>query len=349
MGTRLCLGHMDTGNYDAETVRFFDVAHEGAQIRLVAGEVERWGEALSGLNPRSLVIIPTEAIARQAAHLGVGLAEPLRIPIVVTESLPRYVGALDVVVVVGEPGECDWASRALITASQRGATTVLIGPAKGPLVEDCPEDTLVAPCLPTAEGSSPARSIAALHALCCLLYQGPIAVKETLEDLAAAVDRELAQLSPERDATTNPGRQLREFIDGARIIHSCVLDPYSYSERREHVQLDALVARMAATIWAVHGLPSAYVDPAELRRALDRDSDSSPANDLFYDPFIDGDGAEGALVPLKVVFWGQEEANLPNSLAVRSIDPDPGLGHLARSLQLITRSFAATAYEISKG
>ena len=349
MGARLCLGHMDTGNYDAETVRFFDVAHEGAQIRLVAGEVERWGEALGGLNPRSLVIIPTDAIARQAAYLGVGLAEPLRIPIVVTESLPRYVGALDLVVVVGEPGECDWASRALITASQRGATTVLIGPAKGSLVEDCPEDTLVAPCLPTAEGSSPARSIAALHALCCLLYQGPTAVKETLEDLAAAVDRELAQLSPERDATTNPGRQLREFIDGARIIHSCVLDPYSYSERREHVQLDALVARMAATIWAVHGLPSAYVDPAELRRALDRDSDSSPANDLFYDPFIDGDGAEGALVPLKVVFWGQEEANLPNSLAVRSIDPEPGLGHLARSLQLITRSFAATAYEISKG
>ena len=225
MGARLCLGHMDTGNYDAETVRFFDVAHEGAQIRLVAGEVERWGEALSGLNPRSLVIIPTDAIARQAAHLGVGLAEPLRIPIVVTESLPRYVGALDLVVVVGEPGECDWASRALITASQRGATTVLIGPAKGPLVEDCPEDTLVAPCLPTAEGSSPARSIAALHALCCLLYQDPTAVKETLEDLAAAVDRELAQLSPERDATTNPGRQLREFIHGARIIHSCVLDP----------------------------------------------------------------------------------------------------------------------------
>ena len=55
------------------------------------------------------------------------------------------------------------------------------------------------------------------------------------------------------------------------------------------------------------------------------------------------------MVPLKVVFWGQEEANLPNSLAVRSIDPEPGLGHLARSLQLITRSFAATAYEISKG
>ena len=85
VGARLCLSHMDTGNYDAETVRFFDVAHEGAQIRLLAGEVELWSEALRGLNPRSLVIIPTDAIAREAAHLGVGLAEPLRIPLVVTE------------------------------------------------------------------------------------------------------------------------------------------------------------------------------------------------------------------------------------------------------------------------
>ena len=110
---------MDTGNYDAETVRFFDVAHEGAQIRLLAGEVELWSEALRGLNPRSLVIIPTDAIAREAAHLGVGLAEPLRIPLVVTESLPRYVGALDVVVVVGETGECDWACLLYTSPSPR--------------------------------------------------------------------------------------------------------------------------------------------------------------------------------------------------------------------------------------
>ena len=122
MGARLCLGHMDTGNYDAETVRFFDVAHEGAQIRLVAGEVERWGEALSGLNPRSLVIIPTDAIARQAAHLGVGLAEPLRIPIVVTESLPRYVGALDLVVVVGKQGATS------VSSGQSSTSGPLAGP-----------------------------------------------------------------------------------------------------------------------------------------------------------------------------------------------------------------------------
>ncbi|WKS67572.1 exopolyphosphatase [Corynebacterium accolens] len=346
-------GFTEGSAYDTETVRFFDVAHEGAQIRLLAGQMERWGEILNGLNPRSLVILPTDAIAREAAHLGVGLAEPLRIPLVVTESLPQYVGALDIVVAVGEPAECDWASRALIAASQRGATTILVGPASGPLVEDCPEDTLIAPSLPTAEGCSPARFITALYALCSIVRTSPRAVCEELEDLAAAVDREIEQLSPERDDAINPGRQLREYAEGARIIHSCVIDPYAYAERRERVHIDTLVARMAATIWAVHGLPGTFVEPADLRGALDRGAESStapaPADDLFYDPFIDGAGADAPLIPLKVIFWGQEEANLPNSLAVRSTDPEPGLGHLARSLQLITRSFAATAYEISKG
>ncbi|QRJ57398.1 exopolyphosphatase [Corynebacterium macginleyi] len=346
-------GFTDGSAYDTEIVRFFDIAHEGAQIRLLAGQLERWGETLNGLNPRSLVILPTDAIAREAAHLGVGLAEPLRIPLVVTESLPQYVGAFDIVVVVGEPAECEWASRALIAASQRGATTILVGPTNGPLVEDCPEDTVIAPTLPTVEGCSPARFIMALYALCSIVHTSPHAVREELEDIAAAVDREIEQLSPERDDSINPGRQLREYSEGARIIHSCVFDPYAYAERRDRAHIDTLVARMAATIWAVHGLPGTFVEPADLRGALDRDAESSmapaPVDDLFYDPFIDGAGADAPLIPLKVIFWGQEEANLPNSFTVRSYDSEPGLGLVARSLQLITRSFAATAYEVSKG
>lgn len=53
------------------------------------------------------------------------------------------------------------------------------------------------------------------------------------------------------------------------------------------------------------------------------------------------------MVPLKIVLWGKEEANLPHSIAQASNDPEPALGDLARALQLITRSYAATAYEIS--
>ena len=50
------------------------------------------------------------------------------------------------------------------------------------------------------------------------------------------------------------------------------------------------------------------------------------------------------MVPLKIVLWGQEEANLPHSFAAASADPESG--DLGRALQLITRSYAATAYDV---
>ncbi|MFW9186083.1 exopolyphosphatase, partial [Corynebacterium striatum] len=104
-------GYFDGAAYDPETVRFFDVAHEGGQVRVLAGEVQQLAQHLGGTQPRSLVILPTEQVARAAAYTAAGLAEPSRVPVVVAESLPQFVGALDVVVVIGERGECDWASR----------------------------------------------------------------------------------------------------------------------------------------------------------------------------------------------------------------------------------------------
>ncbi|MDO5032113.1 exopolyphosphatase [Corynebacterium sp.] len=339
--------YFDGSSYAPETVRYFDVAHEGAQVRLMASAVEDLAELLGGSRPRSLVILPTDHIARATAHFAAGLAEPAQVPIVVAESLPQFCGALDVVVVIGESGEAEWASRALITAAARGASTVLVGPTRGPLVEDAPEETWQAPTLPTAEGSSPARYITALHAIYSVLTEDPVLVTRRLEEVAEAVDRELALLTPEHDATTNPGRVLREFVEGAFVVHSCGVDRYLYSEQRARVDMGALVARMAAAVWTVHGLGGTVVDAQELPGVLERHRESAPAaeRDIFFDPQIDGDGAQGPLVPLKIVLWGQEEANLPHALAVSSADTEPALGDLARALQLITRSYAATAYD----
>ena len=44
------------GHYDRETVRFFDVAHEGAQLRAVAGALPQI-ERLRGMQPLSLIHI----------------------------------------------------------------------------------------------------------------------------------------------------------------------------------------------------------------------------------------------------------------------------------------------------
>lgn len=342
-------GYFDGAAYDPETVRFFDVAHEGAQVRVLAGEVQQLAQRLGGTQPRSLVILPTEQVARAAAYAAAGLAEPARLPVVVAESLPQFVGALDVVVVIGERGECDWAARALIAADKRGAATVLVGPARGPLLEDAPAATLIAPTLPTAEGASPARNIAALYAIQAVLEEEGELVARRLEEVADAIDRELETLSPEHDSATNPGRALREFVEGARVVHSCGSDPYAFSEERVRVDLGSLVARMAAAIWAAHGLGGTYVDAQELPMVIERNqhSGANAIRDIFYDPELDGAEETGSLVPLKIVLWGKEEANLPHSIAQASNDPEPALGDLARALQLITRSYAATAYEIS--
>lgn len=314
-------------SYDPESVSFFDIAHEGAQARVVAAAVPELARVLGGLRPRSIVVLAADQVSRAAAHVAVGLAEPAEVPIMVSESLPLFTGALDVVVVAGDS---PWAERALHDAARRGATTILLNE-----IEDAPEDTVVIDTLPTAEGISPVRAITAVHAVSAVLSEDPVLVSRRLEDVADAVDRELEALSPQRDSTTNPGRALREFVEGGRIIHSCGPDPYAFSEERTRVHLDALVARMAGALWAVHGLGGTVVDAEGLGPIL-----QTNPTDIFYDPFE----SEEPLVPLKIVLWGQEEANLPHSFAAASADTS--CGELARALQLITRSYAATAYDV---
>ena len=92
--------YLDGSHYDRETVAFYDVAHEGAQVRTVAGVLDQLG-GLYGLNPRSVIILPTDQISRAAARFVGAMRSPLRLPVVVTDVLPGYVGALDIVVAVG--------------------------------------------------------------------------------------------------------------------------------------------------------------------------------------------------------------------------------------------------------
>ena len=101
------------GHYDRETVRFFDVAHEGAQLRAVAGALPQI-ERLRGMQPRSLVVVATDQLAAAAARAAVALCEPLALPVIVADQLPAYVGPLDVVLIVGERASRETDSRALI-------------------------------------------------------------------------------------------------------------------------------------------------------------------------------------------------------------------------------------------
>lgn len=318
--------YLDGSAYRAETVKFYDVAHEGAQVRAVAGVIPEL-DALYGLQPRSVVVIATDQVATASARFVTRMRSPLRVPVVITDSLPSYVGALDIVMVVGDRAEDPDVSQGLIAAARRGATTALVGPPRGPVLEDAPSDTIVVPALPTVYGASPARSITAISTVLDLLEENPDLVAQRLDDTAGHIDEELEQLSPERDTVVNPGRQLREFSDLARVLHT---------GRSRH---GFAVAEIMSVLWSLKGLPSGVsaMDEIEVPAA-------APARDLFHDPLIDG---PLDLIPLRTVVWAEDPdvaAAIPDALAVNC--ETPGVGPLAAALKLITRGLAATTYDL---
>ena len=334
-------GYFSGSQYDPETVRFFDVAHEGAHIRAIAAHIQHLN-VVRGAEYRSIVILPTDQVARASAEMVTELISPLAWPITIADKLPHFVGPLDLVVVVGERADADWASLALITAARRGATTALIGPNRGPLAEDAPHETLTFPLPPTADGGSPSRYIAGLLAVLWSITDAEAIVAERLHELADIADEELQQLSPERDATVNPGRALREFTAQARVLHTAsrIDKP---ADLPVGINIGMAVARCAAQIWSAHGLSGEFVEPELVPMVLERNQDNSARDDIFYDPFLDG---EKTLVPLKIIVWGQAESHLPHSLAMACTDPD--LSDLVCAVQLLIRAFAATAYDVLK-
>lgn len=325
------------GHYDRETVRFFDVAHEGAQLRAVGGAAPQL-KRLRGMQPRSLVVVGTDQIARAAARACVALQGPLDLPVVVADSLPAYVGPLDVVLFTGDAGSREADLRGLLSAAGRGSETVLAGPARGLLLDDAPAATTVIPALPTSAGPSPARTLAAVGAVLASLTHDAAVIAEQCDLLADAVDEELASLSPERDAAVNPARQLREFAEGARVLHSGA------------GPTGAAVAELAAHLWSARGIPSGYVHPEELALALeDAGGTAAASRDLFHDPFLDG---PRELVPLKTVLWAQRDTAAPNTRAetadaVGAVGAASAAssGETVQAMRLVTRAFAATALD----
>lgn len=315
------------GHYDRETVRFFDVAHEGAQLRAVAGAVPNL-EHLRGIQPRSLVVVATDQLAAAAARAAVAVCEPLALPVTVVDQLPGYVGPLDVVLIVGERASRESDSRALITAAGRGAEVVLAGPAQGPLLDDAPAHTPTIPALPTAAGPSPARTIAAVVAVYNLIVGRGSAdgIAAELEAIAEQVDADLVALSPEREEAVNPARQLRAFATDALVVHSTVDEggPAGGSV------VGREVAAFAAELWSTRGLVSGYAAPEEM-----------PVDQFRTDEF--------QLVPLKTVLWAlprevvDAASAAPNTRA-ESVE-EAGLNPVALCVRLITRAYAATAFD----
>ncbi|WP_155994113.1 hypothetical protein [Corynebacterium vitaeruminis] len=308
---------------------FYDVAFEGAQVRAVSGAVSAGLlDGLRGQRPRSVVVLVSDGIAESAARLAIELRTPLEYPVVVARRLPRYVGPLDVVVILTEREDDPQLASDLQTCLGRGCTTVFAGLNEGPLAEDAAEQALVVPHLPTAEGPSPLRAVAAVVAVLDSLQGDPLLVAQTLSDWADEVDRELESASPERDEVVNPARELANI--SGRLVHI------------GRGPVGDAIARLVADLWASKGQVSAALNADDW--ALAARNYRQMSADIFHDPLIDG-GEE--LLPLKLIVWdpGMDPEAEPSLDAFVQSVPWTDFSHgAALPFRLVARAWAATAF-----
>ncbi len=321
---------------DSAFARFLPAAYEGAHVRAIAGGVGAAAEQLAGLNPRSIVVIATDGLAQRCAQAGGDLLAPLPVPYVVTATLPPFVGALDVVIVVGDRGESPDAEQAVRVAARRGAATVLICPDSGPLRDDAPSSTVCLPIPVSATDRSPLRFLVGIYTVVALLSEDPDLLAEQLRGVADLVDEELAACAPDRDAAVNPARDLAHWVRGVSRR------PLATHVAARPDGRDRTVASVNAYQWAIAGAPGT---------ALWGEDVPAPAAppDLFYDPFLDsgdGGGSEGASAPVAVVAWDTQcepLADPPAGWRVEKAD-DAGFGRLGAVARLLARGRAASVY-----
>lgn len=328
-----------SNGYDPLAVAFYDIAHEGAQVRAIAGAIEasvkpqhdEFGAeipglaSLAGVRARSIVVLCADNLSYRCAQLAASLIQPLPVALVITETIPGYLGALDVLIVVSEKGEDAAISRAISQSVSRGITTVLVCPGDCPMVSDAPRGTIIVPHLPNALGPSPTRSVVSVLAVLELADLDPLLVVQKLTDWAEEIDKELASCSPERDETVNPARELA-VITGS-LVHCSDSVP------------GVALASLASTLWAMRGRVSASLSLAELAGASRYYQ--GPHRDIFYDPLLDGDGSVG--LPLKPIVWCAVDADvpgLPGAIAVTSVSNSMPVS----VLRLLARVFAATVF-----
>ncbi|MEK0371353.1 hypothetical protein [Corynebacterium mastitidis] len=308
----------------AESMRFLRVAYEGAQVRALSrltGAPE-----LIGARPRSLIVLATDALAAASARLAVALKAPLRLPVVVTRTLPGYVGPLDAVLVAGGRAEDEPAAQAMSVAARRGATVIYAGPTVGPLWEEAPERALLLDAPQAAPALSPARTMMAAITAMDLMEEDPRLVASRLGHLADAMDQEIERVHPERDEVVNPARNLWSWCRGARVMHT------------GHGEINLAVAQTAAQAWSAYELPSGAGEPEALAAA------TAAHQDIFFDPFLDAApgsrGGREAVLPLKVVVWGASRGAVPGGL--EQTTPAAQHGPTAEAACLLVRALAAT-------
>ncbi|GAA4862165.1 hypothetical protein [Saccharopolyspora cebuensis] len=182
-------------------------ALSGAQVRAaVETAAEKGLDDLAELRPRALVLLARPGVGDGVCRVLAALLGPAcPVPVVIADSAPSWIGALDVVFAHTDDGNDQVLAESLSRASRRGATVVVAVPQDGPVAAaGAGRATVLPPRLPVPPelsfGHAFASGLAVLGALGLL--------RTDTEALADALDRESERAHPDNDVLVNPAKSL---------------------------------------------------------------------------------------------------------------------------------------------
>lgn len=288
-------------------------ATAGAQVRSTAHAAAEAGIGeLAGTRPRALVLVARPGTSTSAAGLLAALLGPAcAVPVVVSDLVPSWVGALDVVLAHTADGTDYDLADAIDRAARRGADVVLSAPGEGPVASaGAGRVRLVEPRVPVPPGLDLPRALAL--GLAALAQLGMLGAEHGLgEDLgpvADVLDAEAERNQPGHEPFMNPAKALAlRLADHTPLLWGT--DPVAAAVAAHGVRALATHAGQVA-----HGADAADgMLAAGLLRALA----SGAASDVFHDPFADG-GDDVAAPPPRVLLLGTGEEDPARELLRRT-------------------------------
>ncbi|HWC81285.1 MAG TPA: hypothetical protein VG756_15130 [Pseudonocardiaceae bacterium] len=285
-------------------------AAAGAQVRSTVEAGAEVGIAeLSGSRPRAVVFLTRPGISRAVVDLLIALLGPAcPVPLVRADTLPSWVGPLDVVFGhTDDPGDHVLAE-SVDRARRYGAQFVLTGPADGPVAAAAAGTArLLPPRVPTPVGFGFPRVLAA-----GLLLLDTLGLLRTdLDLLADELDKEAERDHAGYESFVNPAKSLAlRLAERSPVL--CGLDPVATAVAGHAVDALAGFAGVVATASDYAQFGSRTV----LHRAAVR---GGAEQDIFADP----DDSPGSLL-LRVVLLAVRDDQQAESVRRAATELLPG-------------------------
>jgi Bacterial phospho-glucose isomerase C-terminal SIS domain len=332
-------------------------ATAGAQVRSTATAAEEAGLGrLLGERPRALVLLTQPGAVPAAAPLLLALfGSACPVPVVLTPSVPMWVGALDVVLAnTTDPGDRELAE-GLDRAVRRGAQVVLTAPAEGPVAAAVAgRAILVVPRIEVPPGLTLPRALTV--GLLLLDTLGWLAINS--ETLAGELDREAQRDHVAHESLVNPAKALALLLT-ARTPLLWGIDPVATAVAGHCA---ASLAGYAGVVAHATGFPETAALPVLRQEA----ASAGGAADIFGDPCEDVPprGGPPVLRPVLLGVLGDPRSEPQRAAALDALPSadvvtvdeelmvrqgDPGAAACAAAVLALRFDFAALYLGLSRG